>query len=129
MPAKGDREEEPSRQSVTISGGTFEGVNVVGQGNEVHTGRSIVSPGQPDIDDLRARITALVDQLSRRGDDAEHAVARDRAEQLAEELAESEPEPKRVVKLWDRLRASLDVVKVGVDIAKLTETVTHLFQL
>ncbi|WP_243790495.1 hypothetical protein [Saccharopolyspora gloriosae] len=119
-------EDTPPQQSAKVTGGTFSGVTVVGQGNEVSTGS--VNEGSPELDDLRGLVQELIDELSdEEPADARRAVAHDRAEQLSEELAEPAPEPKRVRKSWERLAPALEVIKLGLDVPRIADLVTRLF--
>lgn len=91
-------------------------------------------PGQcPELDQLRAMIAALVSELSIPRTDAvavavAAAVARERAELLGAELAETQPDGSRVRRLWQRLRAALESITVpGANTAGITTAVARLF--
>jgi hypothetical protein len=114
-----------AQQAVTVHGGTFSGVTAIGQQNAVQTGP--VSMGQTDLDELRQLVDDLVEQLAAGNPtDADRVVAKERAEALAEELADDEPNPKRVGRLWGKLLPLLETIKIGFDIAKMSGLVSNL---
>lgn len=120
-------EDEAPRQSAEITGGTFSGATVVGQGNQVSIG-SVNAGTPPELNDLRRLVRQLVAELGDEGPtDAQRIRAHDRAEQLSEELAVPEPEPKQVRKLWDRLTPVLEVVKLGLDVPRIADLIGRLF--
>jgi hypothetical protein len=126
-----DQPDQPANRSaadgsVTISGGTFSGVNTVGQGNTVRVGSVTIGADQADqLAELRQLVEALVSTLA---GPAEHAVAHEQATQLTEELAEPAPEPGRVRRIWSRLSGTLAALStVGADVQKIAELIGHLF--
>lgn len=119
-----DGTEPTPGQSASVSGGTFHGVTVVGQGNQVHA--AVGGDGAPDREELRRLVAELAERL---GDpepvDAERAVARDRAEQLVEEL-DGDAEPQQIGKLWNRLSLALQAVRVSIDVARIGDLVASV---
>lgn len=122
-----DAQQRQPRQA-TVTGGTFSGVTTVGQDNEVHVRSVRINTGEADaLAELTRLVDALTAELATGDHDANRAVAHEQASQLAAELTETQPAANRVKRVWARLRSTLDVVKVGVDVARIAEAIAHLF--
>lgn len=118
-----------TRDEVTISGGSVAAGNIGGRGNKVEADSISLHQGSDrdaELAALRERLATLTERLA--ADERPEAVrAHERAELLTEELADEEPDGKRVGKLWDRLGTSVEALKLGVEFAKVGESITRLF--
>lgn len=113
---------------VSISGGSFTGVNVIGQHNTTTTG-AVLSAAERDqaLTELRDLVGTLRAELEQRDGGTDQVKAEVHAEHLSEELARDEPDGGRVHKIWKQMQGLLTTAQFGAHLAAISQAVSKLF--
>jgi hypothetical protein len=116
------------RNEVSITGGNFTGVNVVGQHNTTTTGAVLAGTERDQaVAHLRNLVGALRAELEQPGGGTDQVKASVHAEHLAEELAEDEPDGGRVGKIWNQMQGLVTTAQFGAHIAAISQAISKLF--
>lgn len=116
------------RNEVSITGGNFTGVNVVGQHNTTTTGAVLVGTERDQaLAQLRSLVSALRTDLEQPGGGTDQIKAGVHAEHMSEELAKGEPDGGRVHKIWDQMQGLLTTAQFGAHIAAISHAIGMLF--
>jgi hypothetical protein len=116
------------RNEVSITGGTFSGVNVVGQHNTATTGPVLVGLERDQtLTQLRKLVDALRAELEQPGGGTDQVKASVHAEHMSEELATEQPDGGRVHKIWNQVKDLLTASQFGANVAAISEVVSKLF--
>lgn len=116
------------RNEVSITGGDFTGVTVVGQHNTTTTG-AVLAGAERDqaLTHLRNLVDALRAELEQAGGGTDQVKAGVHAEHMSEELAEDEPDGGRVGKIWNQLQGLVTTAQFGAHIAAISLAISKLF--
>lgn len=116
------------RNEVSITGGHFTGVNVVGQHNTTTTGAVLVGTERDQaLAQLRNLVSALRAELEQPGGGTDQVKAAVHAEHMSEELAEGKPDGGRVGKIWNQMQGLLTTAQFGAHIAAISQVISKLF--
>lgn len=116
------------RHEVSITGGTFSGVNVVGQHNTVTTGPVLVGLERDRaLTQLRTLVDALRAELEQPGGGTDQVKASVHAEHMSGELATEQPDGGRVHKIWNQVKGLLTAPQFGANVAAISTAVSELF--
>jgi hypothetical protein len=114
------------RNEVSVTGGTFTGVNLIGQHN---TATTVLAGPERDqtLTQLRALVDALRTQLEQPGGGADQLKASVHAEHMSEELTNEAPDGARVHKIWNQIKNLLTAPHFGANVAAISEAISKLF--
>ncbi|MGH3825029.1 MAG: hypothetical protein ACRDRA_19660 [Pseudonocardiaceae bacterium] len=116
------------RNEVSITGGTFTGVNLVGQHNTATMGPVLVGPERDQaLTQLRQLVDTLRAQLEQPGGGTDQVKASVHAEHMSEELATEQPDSGRVHKIWNQMKGLLTTPQFGANVAAISEAISKLF--
>lgn len=116
------------RNEVSITGGNFTGVNVVGQHNTTTTGAVLVGAERDQaLAHLRNLVEVLRAELEQPGGGTDQVKAGVHAEHMSEELAKDEPDGGRVGKIWNQMQGLLTTAQFGAHIAAISQAISMLF--
>lgn len=112
---------------VSITGGTFTGVNVVGQHNTATTGPVVAGLERDQaLTQLRELMDVLRTQLEQPGGGTDQIRASVHAEHMSEELASEQPDSGRVHKIWNQMKDLLTTPEFGANVAAITAAISKL---